>query len=211
VTQSYQHLLLSALTEINEFNSSKPVYGVSIVSAVVALIVCALMLIIFVYNFLFNFGIKALKSKGTIIFQYVYDDIKDDKWARIHPVMLLLRRFALVIIVVQLGNESIDTKFTMFGAVHLAYMIIFAMIRPYKLSFLNFFEIFTDISILFFLVMLKMRNKMEDWSETSKASYLLLMTASVLFTVLGLFCEFIFYNKYSLYNIHLHQIQKVLQ
>lgn len=192
VTQSYQHLLLSALSEIKEYNSSKPMFSVSIISAAVALVICALMLVIFVYNFLFNFGIKALKSKGTIVFQYVYDDTKDDKWARFHPVMLLLRRFAFVLIVVQLANESMDTKFTLFGGVQLAYIITFLLIRPYKLSFLNFFEIFTDVAIFFFVVMLKMRNKIEDWSESSKSTYLLLMTAAVLFAVLGLFREFRF-------------------
>lgn len=188
VTEPFQSLAISSIYELKEFDSSKSEYVISGLIAIIILMALFAVLGVLTFNFIANFNVS-IPNRNRLIFKPLYFELKDSKWARLFPLLLLTKRFVYVIILVALSSSGLDFKYVTIILLQVLYTGHLAAVRPFKIAFLNGLEIVNECMFILYLIVFYALDSSDSWSNGSQILIICTMSLHIIIAVILSLCK----------------------
>ena len=167
-----QFILIAWVSEIYQFNFNETKRKLSFI---IAFLILTAWIAIIVITIIFTFktdSYKLSESQGKRFkFAHLFDGISSNKKSRLFIWLLLIRRAVFVILLITVGPKSSIIAISFLVGLQLIYLILLAVIRPYKMVNWNAIEMTNEFFFLVFLTFLLKYNTAVDWEGTPTTAY----------------------------------------
>ena len=174
ILESNQYLLISAVNEVYEFNTSTSLKIVSLTFAIFVLIFWVAMIVIV--------GCLAASSYEVTEgnhnrFGEIFSGLKIGK-SKFYSLLLLLRRAIFIAALVVLAEKSFIAVIGSLCFVQLLYIWLLILMRPFKEIKWNLIEIINEIYFSLFFGWLLVFNTKYKWTETLTTTYMSILLSN---------------------------------
>ena len=175
-------LLLISIDEITKMNFETN-------SQIISYSISIFILIFWFIFFLFTVLVNSKKKWGLCFYNkgwslgYLGIGFKLSLIWRLYHSFSFLRKLFFVIIILSFPLAILTKIFLLIG-VNLVFLLYVVIFRPFKRVKENFNEIFNELVIISFLIMLKFSHEKEDWTQIKSSTIITLFVSNVVVIII---------------------------
>ena len=192
-----QFILISAINEIYENNTSNSDRLISFLFSILVIIIFVLMVILVLYLTFSSY--KLYENKHNKLEEF-FRGLQQSKKHKFYTTLLLLRRLWFIILLITWIWIPSRILCIILAIIQILYIAILFYLRPYDCMRGNLIEIFNEIYFEFLILFLAIINTEDEWSFAKTNAYMWVLASNtfvVLIIVLGkrIFALFRIYDK----------------
>ena len=203
IMEAYQHLLLASFSQLSYTGIFEDLPKiVSTATAITVIVLCVLFLSMAIGYYCLNR--KGFPKNERYYLGEFFEGLKDSKYARLIPILVLARRMAFVILLLMASTDKVLPSLAPMALIQLFYLIVIILTRPMDDVSDNLIEMVNEFFYLFFVSWQLYFNKEERWSSSRSYVYV----GSMIFNTIIVCCISL---GNVLFNIHIDKIFVNLQ
>ena len=166
--ETYQFMLISSISEINNNNTNSTEHTSSLAFAFLILIVwisylgCSF--------FLVFVSTPKVDNKHNKLGEF-FDGLKHGIWARLYTFIFLTRRLIFIALLITLAQKCSLVIIWVISFLQLTYFVVISLIRPFEQIKDNLIEIINEVFFLYFICWLIPFKSEKDWNESKTDTY----------------------------------------
>ena len=168
VIETYQFMLISSISEINNHNTNSAEHTSSLVFAFLVLIVWIACL---GWSFFLVFVSSPKVGNEHNKMGEFFTGLKHGIWSRFYTFIFLTRRLIFIALLITLSQKSSLVITWVVSFLQLAYLIVISVIRPFEQIKDNLIEIINEVFFLYFICWLIPFNSEKDWNGSKTDTY----------------------------------------
>ena len=185
VLELYLSLLVSSISEIQNFKTDPQAKTASLVWAVCVAVLWVGLLVISTY---LTFKAELEENKPSMI-KELFRGLKFNPWVRLYTPIWITRRILFVSLLILVpSNFIIYTMWTIF-IIQLLYIIWLIILRPFASTSDNFWEISNELFLIVFFIWVSASINKTCWTDSGSSTFIYLMLLNNLLVMIIVLCK----------------------
>jgi cysteine-rich repeat protein len=176
LNEVYLLVVIVVIYEISNSDSSTRQKSDSLLMSriILSLVCCYLVLIVWQWTKSFS----PTRFKKLRYFKALFEGLRENKWARVFPLLSLLKKMLFWIVVFRFAEWDFDDKIGFFLGVELTYFVLVSILRPYESKVDMFIEFMNEVFYVYFIAYLWAYKTEASWGTSSTDAFFWMMIAN---------------------------------